>query len=230
MPYRNYKHRKPRRTKQSHRSTIIKQGLADEAVEGIFSLISAMFRGIGRTIALLWRKALKKPNHPPPGPPLPYRDASVAGPARDLVQLTNANPPALLPYRRASRLLSKGEWAIWHPLFHAVRGKYRIFCKVRLADVVSCPRKSERYWFRKIGRYHVDFVLCDPRSTMPLLVIELDDRGHRQPKRKAHDEFKDAVLRAAGVPIYRVPAQQAYDPAELSDSIERLITGSSPSD
>jgi very-short-patch-repair endonuclease len=113
------------------------------------------------------------------------------------------------------------------PLYHAVRGKYRIFCKVRLADVVCCPRgqADERRWFKKIGRYHVDFVICDPKTTAPLLVIELDDRRHRERRAKARDEFKDAVLRAAGMPVYRLAAQQAYDVVELQETIAQRTAG-----
>ena len=45
---------------------------------------------------------------------------------------------------------------------------------------MSRGRWDERYWFRRISRYHVDFVICEPRTTEPLLVVELDDRRHRE--------------------------------------------------
>ena len=35
--------------------------------------------------------------------------------------------------------------------------------------------------------------------------------------------IKDEVLRAAGLPVYRVPCQEAYDPAELAERIGALI-------
>ena len=132
-----------------------------------------------------------------------------------------------LPYRRAPHLLTKGERAFWYPLYRAVKGKYRIFCKVRLQDVVSAPdsRGDERRWFKKIRGYHVDFVICDPDTTAPLLVVELDDRSHRARKRQDRDDFKAAVLASAGMPIYRVDAEAAYDPAELAEKIQRLIDG-----
>jgi len=137
---------------------------------------------------------------------------------------TATEPP---PYQRAPRLLTEGEYAFWVPLFHAVKGKYRIFCKVRLADVVCCPehRKDERFWFRKIGNYHVDFVVCDPETTRPLLVIELDDRSHRDgaEQRRGFDAWKDEALRAAGVPVYRAPVREAYDVQALADVVERMI-------
>lgn len=134
--------------------------------------------------------------------------------------------PDHLPFERVPQLLSKGERAFWHSLYHAVKGKYRLFCKVRLADVVHARGTvwEERRWFKRIRGYHVDFVICDPESTMPLLVVELDDKSHRSMKSHGdRDNFKDAILAAAGVPIYRIKAQQAYDPVQIENEIRRLI-------
>jgi very-short-patch-repair endonuclease len=139
---------------------------------------------------------------------------------------TAETAPVAMPYRRAPHLLSRGEQAFWKPLYHAVRGKYRLFCKVRLQDVVCAPsqRMDESRWFKKIRSYHVDFVICEPKTTAPLLVIELDDRSHRQSeKRQRADAFKEQVLKAAGLPLLRVNCEQAYDPIELSKRIDRLI-------
>jgi len=149
----------------------------------------------------------------------------VADAAKKLAELCKAARPAALMYRRRPHLISKGERVFWHPLYRAVRGKYRIFCKVRLLDVVepACGRREARRLSGSIGRYHVDFVLCDPETTEPMLVIELDDRSHQSPQQTKRDRFKDEVLAVGGVPIYRVPAQQAYDPIELADEIARRI-------
>ena len=121
--------------------------------------------------------------------------------------------------------MTDGEQGLWEPLHLAIEGKYALFAKVRLADVIECPRgrRDERRWFRKIGSYHVDFVVCESRSTRPLLVIELDDRRHRERIRRERDQFKDRALQSAGVPIYRIRAQQAYDPIELAKRIEEHI-------
>lgn len=48
---------------------------------------------------------------------------------------------------------------MWYPLYYAVKGKYRLFCKVRLADVVECPpgRADARRWFKRITPFVKDF-------------------------------------------------------------------------
>jgi very-short-patch-repair endonuclease len=71
----------------------------------------------------------------------------------------------------------------------------------------------------------VDFVICDPETTRPLLVIELDDRSHRDKaaQRRGFDAWKDQALRAAGMPAYRAPTREAYDVRELAETVERMI-------
>lgn len=130
-----------------------------------------------------------------------------------------------MPYRRAKSLLSQGERAAWVPIYLAVKRRYRLFCKVRLLDIVECPptKFNQPNWFKPIRGYHVDFLLCDPDSTEPLLVIELDDRSHQTARSKERDRHKDAVLKAAGIPILRVRAQQAYSTDELRQQIDALI-------
>ena len=186
----------------------------------------AFARWIFQAIARLWRSSTK-----PAPPQTPISSTTRRGPLplRQIPLGSARRPSAVifwnLPYQKAPELVTRGEQAIWYSIERAVEGKYRLFCKVRLADIVCCPKenRNEGYWFRKISRYHVDFVICDLKTTAPLLVVELDDRRHREHLRKKQDEFKDAALNAAGVPVYRIAARAAYDVEELKKQIERLI-------
>ena len=204
----------------------------EQFLDLMIDLIVGFFRLAFRAIAGLVRpKSTPVANVPQSSEPKPPRDTPPSQPyyrSRHDRNRANREPSAVadrpLPYRRKPHVMSKGERALWYPLYKAVQGKYRLFCKVRLADLVGAPTgRDERYWFKKIRGYHVDFVLCHPDTTAPLLVIELDDRTHRSPKAKDRDAFKDAVCQAAGLPIYRIPARQAYDPIELGERIEQLV-------
>lgn len=132
---------------------------------------------------------------------------------------------ARLPYRGTRTLLSKGERAFWRSLCDAVGNRYLIFCKVRLADLATAPdeRADSVRRFQDLGSFHVDFVLCDFDTTAPLLVIELDDPSHEQAYVRRRDRFKDAVLKASGLPVYRVKCRNAYSGNELSNEIARRI-------
>jgi hypothetical protein len=180
-------------------------GLADEL--GLY--LANLLADFGRWIALLFQRKSNEspvppapplsPAPPPALPPVPEQTSAPGTRQRTLPMQTAPRVPILrpqgpfnrptapncesLPFEKAPGPLTKGERAFWYPLCKAVDGRYLLLCKVRLANVVRCPpdRRDEQRWFRKIGRYHCDFVRCDPRTTAPLLVVELDDRRHRRP-------------------------------------------------
>jgi hypothetical protein len=124
--------------------------------------------------------------------------------------------PAEFPYRARKYLLSDAELAFYRVLAPTVRDDFTVACKVRLADVIDCPASVWSLGYgRLIAQKHLDFVLCDPHNSRIALAIELDDRSHRRPSRRARDEFVDRALRAAGVPLVRVRAASAYRPAAV---------------
>jgi hypothetical protein len=163
----------------------------------------------------------------PPNGAIPTNRVSPSVPRQPTSYgLGNRAPPGLpLPAKRATSLLTRGEQAFYYPLMMALRGEYHVSCKVRLADVAPYDGypAGEARWFKRIKGYHIDFVICDAYSMAPLLAIELDDARHNEATQVERDKFKNEVLRAAGLAICRIRAQQAYDPAELGETIRRKI-------
>jgi hypothetical protein len=229
MGYRKHYYRGPRQKRRYSRPREYDPGLAESFGSYLGELIMGFMGWVGRRIWRILRPPSKRPVPPTVSratverSPLSLREVPLDG--RRLAPNYRG-----LPFRKVLGVMTDGERGVWDSLDLAVKGRYRLFCKVRLYDVVCCPGDGwhERHWFRKIGRYHVDFVICDPKTTAPLLVVELDDRRHREHVRKRHDDFKDAVLRAAGLPIYRIAAQAAYDVEELTRQIEKRIEAMCP--
>jgi hypothetical protein len=128
--------------------------------------------------------------------------------------------PGAWPYVAWKTLLTNTEGTFYHALREAVGGRYAVAMKVRLADVVTC---KDNVWAlgygRLIAQKHIDFVLCDPDTSRILLAIELDDRSHDHPKRRARDVFVNQALQVAGVPLLRVPAAACYDACSLRRAI-----------
>jgi hypothetical protein len=90
--------------------------------------------------------------------------------------------------------------------------------KVNLNDLFFAQTgdtRRNRAANNRIDRKHVDFLLCDAQTLWPVLGIELDDRSHERPERKARDELVDGVFAAAGLPLLRVRVRQGYAPEEL---------------
>lgn len=131
------------------------------------------------------------------------------------------------PYVKCEALFTPTERSFLGALEQSVGGQYRIMGKVRLGDIVAVEKRiassSRQSALNRINSKHVDFVLCDPQTLAIRLVVELDDRTHERADRKARDEFVNAALAAAGVPIARIPARSAYSVAELSQQIEAAL-------
>jgi hypothetical protein len=121
-------------------------------------------------------------------------------------------------------LLSRGEAAFYFALRAAVRGRFLIAFKVRLADLITCGEAAWNAGFgHMIARHHLDFVLCDHGSTDIRLAIELDDRSHDLAVRKRRDVFVNEALSAAGIRLLRVQAAARYDANVLADAIARAL-------
>lgn len=133
--------------------------------------------------------------------------------------------PSSYPYTASSSLLTAHERRFLGALEEAA-SDYRIFAKVRLADVIGVQRgltKSE--WqraFNAISQKHLDFVLCHPHDLSVFCAIELDDKSHERAERKARDAFLERALAAASVPLVRVPGKVHYDARELRTRLGEL--------
>ena len=102
-----------------------------------------------------------------------------------------------------------------------------IMGKVRLADLI-CPLPEldigiKRQAFNKICAKHVDFVLCRGSDFSVLGIIELDDNSHQRADRRARDEFVDAALAAAKIPIIHIKNQRTYNSADIQRQLKQQL-------
>lgn len=120
-------------------------------------------------------------------------------------------------------LFSPAECSFLGVLEQAVGEDYRIFGKVRVADVVSVKSLSNRStWqqaFNRISAKHFDFVLCAKDDLAIIAAIELDDKSHQQRKRQERDTFLSGLCQAIFLPCIQIPAQRAYSVHELRAQI-----------
>jgi hypothetical protein len=130
----------------------------------------------------------------------------------------------VFPYRARRTLLSPAELDFYNALERTVGHRYTVCMKVRLADVIDCPRTVWRMGYgRLVAQKHLDFVLIDPETTQVRAGIELDDRTHGLPARRARDRFVEAAMRAAGVPLLRVPVASVYRPHDVFRALKRAL-------
>jgi hypothetical protein len=130
-----------------------------------------------------------------------------------------------LPYRKSDHLLTAAERGFWGVLSQVVDGGYHVAWKVRMADLLWVPDGTgdrQRHLNRILAK-HIDFVLCDPRSSEPVVAIELDDSSHEASDRRRRDAFVDAALRDAGLPLLRVPVRRSYVAGEIAALIRERV-------
>ncbi len=128
-----------------------------------------------------------------------------------------------LNYERRAALFTRAERSFLGVLDQAAGSEYRVFGKVRVADVLKVSRavgKSD--WqsaFNKINCKHFDFVLVDPDTLDFKAVIELNDKSHRSEKRAMRDQFIREACQGAELPLIEVEAKRAYSVAEIRETL-----------
>lgn len=127
------------------------------------------------------------------------------------------------PYEPHGSLLTRAERSFFGVLEQAVANNFRVFAKVRVADVLK-PKKglARGDWqsaFNKISAKHFDFVLCDPASLDIRAVVELNDKSHQRTRRTDRDDFLRAACSHAQVPLVVIAAKRGYSVEALRDEL-----------
>ena len=131
------------------------------------------------------------------------------------------------PYSARRTLLTKTELSFYKHLRDICAHSFPdigIAMQVRLGDIITC---SEADWHKgygpKISAKHIDFVLFNLHTTEVCLCIELDDSSHEKADRKRRDVFINNALKAAGVPLFRVPIKKMADRQFLHRNLTEFI-------
>lgn len=120
--------------------------------------------------------------------------------------------------------LTPAELSFLHLLTRVVDGRFLILTKTRMADLFGLRRNEESLpAFDRIGRQHVDFVLCDPRTSEMLAAIEVDDRPLDHPDRVDRDRFMDRLFAWNRLPLIRIPSTFIYAPEKLRRELARAL-------
>ena len=123
------------------------------------------------------------------------------------------------PYKQQNALFTPAERSFLGVLDSVLGDEFRVFGKVRIADVLQVTKQPNRSdWqkaFNRISAKHFDFVICRSSDLSVLLIIELDDKSHQKSAAKKADQFKNQATEAAGLPLLRLPCQREYSPEEI---------------
>lgn len=112
-------------------------------------------------------------------------------------------------------LLNTTEKRLFDTLVSIVGPTKYICPKVRIADIITMAidKTDTDYWSKlnSITQKHVDFVICDRNTFVPLAVVELDGGSHYETARIARDQLVDNAFNEAQIPIIHIPTSKLSD-------------------
>ena len=127
------------------------------------------------------------------------------------------------PYALKPALFSPAERSFLGVLEQAIGNHYRIYGKVRIADVIETKSglsaSNRQKAFNRIRAKHFDFLLCNRDDLSVTCAIELDDKSHQKTSRQQRDGFVNELCSTIGLPLVRVTAKRAYTVQELRTKI-----------
>ncbi|MCL2790871.1 MAG: DUF2726 domain-containing protein [Desulfobulbus sp.] len=134
------------------------------------------------------------------------------------------------PYKKVDSLFTAAERSFFGVLEDAVGDQFRIFGKVRIADIATVKSISDRSaWRRAVNRItgkHLDYILCDKDNLSIICGIELNDKSHKQQNRQERDNFIENLCKKISLPLVTIQAQRAYSVPEIRTAILKALEGS----
>lgn len=131
------------------------------------------------------------------------------------------------PYKLGRPLLSAAERSFLGVLDQAVGPEYRVFAKVRIADVAAVKpgmtRGARQGALNRIASKHFDFVICRASDLAIVCAVELDDASHGTPRAKTRDQFVAEVCRTIGLPLLSVAASATYVLHEVRSRFQEAL-------
>lgn len=138
--------------------------------------------------------------------------------------------PDIYPYQKKKYFLTRSERVFFEILLQIINNQYFIFPQVHIASVLEVKKGQANYmsFFNKIIRKSFDFVIFDKQNLNALLVIELDDSSHSQPKRIERDEFVNEAVKVSDLNILHIKPQKNYNVQELKQLIFSHLDDKAP--
>jgi len=130
-------------------------------------------------------------------------------------------------YRQRGPLFTAAERSFLGVLDLAVSDNYRVFGKVRVADIINpgkgMDRKNWQIAFNKISAKHFDYVLCSKDKLEVIAVIELDDKNHDTKKAMSRDALLENACKSAGLKLVRFQAKSGYQVQAVREQIDLAL-------
>lgn len=127
-------------------------------------------------------------------------------------------------YRRRARLLSEAEQALLESLEEAAWPQARVFARVRVGDVLAVqpglPITAYRRAQARLERQAFDFLVCGRSDGSIRCAVAAEGPARPTAARRRRERRLQALCRAAGVGLVRVPQSANHDVGALRVQLE----------
>ncbi|MEJ2040517.1 MAG: DUF2726 domain-containing protein [Desulfosarcinaceae bacterium] len=121
-------------------------------------------------------------------------------------------------------MLSPAERSLLEVLEKSLGGGFRVFSKIRLADVVEVKKGLSQSAARRavsaISANYVDFLICGASDLSIRCAIRLEDLTHNTSQGDPSGLFVNKVLEASQIPLLRVKPRSSYSISEITRLLE----------
>jgi hypothetical protein len=123
------------------------------------------------------------------------------------------------PYRSKGALLRGREGAFFNALREAVGEHAVIFAKVNMSCLVAPKEiKNKKQLFvanNRISKSYFDYVICDPRTLEPRVILELDDGQPLSKGKVERQKLLIHVCKTANLPLIGTSIKHSYQVGRL---------------
>ncbi|WP_159656390.1 DUF2726 domain-containing protein [Vibrio atypicus] len=121
-------------------------------------------------------------------------------------------------YKKKGPLLNMQESAFYNALVTAVGQHGIVLAKVNMTHVATPLSTNKKQWFianNRIAKSYFDFVVCDPRSLHPRVVIELDNGKELDKGKIERQKLLMHVCKSASIPLIGASIKHSYQVGRL---------------
>ena len=131
------------------------------------------------------------------------------------------------PFMRKTQLFSPVEHQFLDMIERAVGNEFRVMCRVRLTDVLSLRRNTNKKMAKsaliKATGKQLDYVLVSKTDMTPVLALDLVHNMGPEGHKTKRDFFVTGALDSAGIPHARIKARHGYKIEDIRACIEAKL-------
>ena len=142
--------------------------------------------------------------------------------AQFFVNLFSTKPSSQEPqkYETKPAIATQKEQEFYLLLSTAIQNNYAILQQVSLNSIID---KKLQNTFRNELFRSIDFVIADPNTTQPLLLIELNDLSHLRPDRQARDQKVKEICDIAQIPLLTFWTKDYHTVDSIKQQLQQYI-------